>query len=108
MATLAVYETDRAHEKGVVDLDGNRVVAFHEKDPSRCSGWVNAGIYVVEPGWVDEFSRGQNLDFGFDLFPAALATGRVLLAHRLAEPVLDIGTPTDLETAQDEGLSENT
>jgi NDP-sugar pyrophosphorylase family protein len=104
VATLAVYKTDRAQEKGVVDLAGNRIIGFHEKDPSRTVGWVNAGVYVVEPAWLDEFRRGAELDFGFDLFPAALATGRELLGHRLAQPVLDVGTTKDLETVQAKGL----
>jgi mannose-1-phosphate guanylyltransferase len=105
-ATLAVYRSDHAEAKGVVDLDGDRVTAFHEKDPSRPSGWVNAGIYVVDPDWLRGFGDGRGLDFGYDLFPAALASGLGILAHRLAAPVLDIGTPADLERARAAGLRE--
>jgi mannose-1-phosphate guanylyltransferase len=105
VATLTVYETHDAEGKGVVEVDGDRVVAFHEKDPSRGSGWVNAGVYVVEPSWLAEFPRGKELDFGFDLFPNALAAGRELLAYRLAASVLDIGTPADLEKARMHGFS---
>ena len=103
-ATLAVYHSDRAQQKGVVELSGSRVTAFHEKDPNRTSGWVNAGIYVVDPGWVGGFADGAPLDFGFDLFPAALASGRELRAHRLSAPVLDVGTLDDLARARARGL----
>ena len=74
VATLAVYHSDHAEDKGVVELSDSRVTAFHEKDPARTSGWVNAGIYIVEPRWLREFQPlGEALDFGFDLFPRALA-----------------------------------
>lgn len=103
-ATLAVYHSDRAEQKGVVELSDSRITAFHEKDPNRTSGWVNAGIYVVDPGWVAGFADGAPLDFGFDLFPAALASGRELRGHRLSAPVLDVGTPEDLRRARALGL----
>jgi mannose-1-phosphate guanylyltransferase len=104
--TLAVYYSDRAQEKGVVELSDSRVTAFHEKDPDRTSGWVNAGIYVVDPDWLAGFADDAPLDFGFDLFPAALASGRELRAHRLSAPVLDVGTPEDLRRARELGLPE--
>jgi mannose-1-phosphate guanylyltransferase len=101
LATIAVYHSDGAQEKGVVDLDGTLVTAFHEKDPARTSGWVNAGVYVIEPSWLRPRPVGEFLDFGFDLFPAALAGEGQIRAHRLAEPVLDVGTPADLARAQE-------
>jgi mannose-1-phosphate guanylyltransferase len=104
VATLAVYHSDSTQEKGLVDLEGERITAFHEKDPERTSGWVNAGIYVVDPDWIASFTDDPPLDFGFDLFPAALAAGRELRAHRLTAPVLDVGTPADLDRAGEIGL----
>jgi NDP-sugar pyrophosphorylase family protein len=102
VATLAAFHTDHAQAKGVVELSGSKVTGFHEKDPDRLTGWVNAGIYVVEPGWLAEWAdRDRPLDFGFDLFPAALDAGRDLRAHRLTNPVLDIGTPGDLKKARE-------
>lgn len=105
VATLAVYHSDQAQAKGVVELDKSLITAFHEKDPAKTAGWVNAGVYIVEPGWLAEYPGGTKLDFGFDLFPAALAAGRELRGHRLASPVLDIGTPADLALARDRGLA---
>jgi mannose-1-phosphate guanylyltransferase len=104
VATLATYHSDRAEQKGVVELSDSLVTAFHEKDPNRTSGWVNAGIYVVDPSWVADAADGVPLDFGFELFPAALASGRKLRGHRLSAPVLDVGTPEDLRRARTVGL----
>jgi NDP-sugar pyrophosphorylase family protein len=100
VATLAVYRSEQAQAKGVVELEGNEVTAFREKDPEVTSGWVNAGIYIVEPVWLRGFTEPMPLDFGFDVFPATLAAGQDLRAHRLSRPVLDIGTPSDLARAR--------
>jgi NDP-sugar pyrophosphorylase family protein len=104
VATLGVFHSDDASAKGVVELSDSRVTGFHEKDRAKTSGWVNAGVYVIEPSWLAEWSdRKPPLDFGFDLFPAALAVGGEIRAHRLARPVLDIGTPADLARARELG-----
>lgn len=105
VATLAVYHSDQAEAKGLVELSDSVVTAFHEKDPARSLGWVNAGVYIVEPEWLEGFRGKAPLDFGFDLFPAALAAGRELRGHRLASPVLDIGTPADLARARERGYA---
>jgi NDP-sugar pyrophosphorylase family protein len=99
-ASLAVYQSDSVADKGVVELDGTKVTGFREKDPSLSSGWVNAGIYIVEPAWLKGCSGSSGLDFGHDVFPAALAEGRDLRAHRLREPVVDIGTPGGIADAR--------
>jgi NDP-sugar pyrophosphorylase family protein len=88
----------------VVEIDGSAVTNFHEKNPELTSGWINAGIYIVEVDWLARFPKGEFLDFGFDLFPAALRDQRSLCAHRLREPVIDVGTPEDLERARAAGL----
>src|SRR4051794_3221368 len=81
VASLGVFHSEDASTKGVVELSGSRVTAFHEKDPARTSGWANGGVYVVEPTWLAEWTdQDAPLDFGFDLFPAALGTGRALRA----------------------------
>ncbi len=104
VATIAVHHSDHAEAKGALELSDASVRAFHEKNPAITSGWVNAGIYVVDPGWLAGFADGAPLDFGFDLFPAALAAGRELRAYRLSAPVLDVGTLPDLERARALGL----
>jgi NDP-sugar pyrophosphorylase family protein len=106
VATIGVFHSEDASAKGVVELSDSHVTAFHEKDPNRTSGWANGGIYVVEPAWLAEWGdRDAPLDFGLDLFPASIEMGREVRAHRLATPVLDIGTPADLAKARELGSS---
>ncbi len=103
LATLTVYETTEIEGKGTVEVgpDG-MVAAFHEKVASRATAvaFVNAGLYVVEPALIAPLAPGVALDFGHDVFPAALDRGVRIAVHRLAAPVLDIGTPTALELAR--------
>lgn len=101
VATLAVYHSRHTEGKGVLDVNGSLVTRFREKDVTRGAGWVNAGVYLIETEWAARFPVDAPLDFGFDIFPAALAAGESLRAYRLAEPVLDIGTPESLARASE-------
>lgn len=100
-ATLTVYEWDNTSAKGVVEVDSNgRVKNFVEQDPQRTGpGLVNAGLYVVEPGLFEDCPHDTFLDFGHDVFPAALGAGHHLQTH-LISPVVDIGTPEGLASAR--------
>ena len=108
VATLAVFHSEEVEGKGIVELSEDRVTGFREKDPGASAGWVNAGAYIVDPGWLGGFEAEPKPDFGHDLFPAALAAGSELCAHRLASPVLDIGTPEDLARGRARGLPDST
>lgn len=101
-ATLAVYEREDTQEKGVVTVDENgTILSFAEKDPERAGpGLVNAGLYVIEPELLKPFPPASFLDFGHDVFPEALGHGARLHAHRIPAPVIDVGTPSDLERAR--------
>ncbi len=105
LATLCVYQRQDTSGKGVVDVDERgRVTGFAEKDPARTGpGIVNAGLYVIEPALLAGWPAGQFLDFGHDIFPAALEAGHHLHVHEIAE-VLDIGTPSDLARARAIGV----
>ena len=62
---------------------------------------MNAGLYIVDPRLLADLPAGVALDFGHDVFPAALARGERIAVHVLATPVIDIGTPAALELVRD-------
>ncbi len=101
-ATLAVHEAASAEGKGVVTADGNgRATAFLEKQGTANGPvLINSGLYILDTTFVDPLPRRIELDFGHDVFPAALARGEALYVHRLARPVIDIGTLEGIELAQ--------
>jgi mannose-1-phosphate guanylyltransferase len=102
LATLAVHEADSAEGKGVVKVNGRgRVTGFTEKGaqtPGRVL--INSGLYVIEEELVSPLVPGVELDFGRDVFPAALVAGSPLYAVRLPTPIIDIGTPGGLRIAR--------
>lgn len=108
-ATVTVYETDDVEGKGTVVTDEQGwVVRFREKQPGiLLPALVNAGLYLVEPRLVAGLPRGVALDFGHDVFPDALVRGARIRAHRLDEPVIDIGTVDGLARARDRVASED-
>lgn len=103
VATVTVYETDDVEGKGTVETDAEGwVEAFREKEPGiPTPALVNAGLYLVEPDLLAGLPLGVERDFGHDVFPEALGRGVRIRAHRLAEPVIDMGTPEGLARARD-------
>ncbi|MGH2775172.1 MAG: nucleotidyltransferase family protein [Actinomycetota bacterium] len=120
-ATVAVYASAEVEGKGLVELDdASRIRSFVEKgnrgddggsgsrglrtaDPRDDEGaaWVNAGVYVLEPSFVrDTVPEGKEVDFGNEVFPAAVGSGRRLFGHVLARAVIDVGTPEALGLAR--------
>lgn len=104
-ATLTVYASSEVDGKGTMQIaEGCIVNAFHEKAESRVengTAYVNAGLYIVDPSLLENLPAGVELDFGHDVFPAALAQGRTIAAHILATSVIDMGTPDMLNMARD-------
>lgn len=55
--------------------------------------WVNAGLYVVEPGLLDLIPTGRAVSLERETTPAALAAGARLWAYPVQGLFVDIGTP---------------
>jgi NDP-sugar pyrophosphorylase family protein len=89
LGTVAVFEKEDVAGSGVADIgSGDRIVRFIEKPASNevLSHWVNAGIYRLDEEILDAIPRGYS-DFGCDIFPEAIKSGRKLFAYRSREPV---------------------
>lgn len=100
-ATICANWLEDTHGKGVLDVDAEgRIVGFVEKPADARPGLSNAGVYVLEPSFVELSPDGAFSDFGHDVFPQALAAGRHLRVHRLDALAHDIGTPDALARAQ--------
>jgi NDP-sugar pyrophosphorylase family protein len=81
---------------GVVELDGERVVAFREAP--QLPHWVNAGLYVLEDEALDRLpERG---DHEQTTFPELAAEGK-LAAFRHEGMWLTVNTPKDLRRAEE-------
>lgn len=100
--TLLLHPNDHPLDSDLVEVDSkSRILAFHNR-PHPENVWrqnlVNAGLYVLEKDALPAFhpSHGEAaapLDFGKDVFPAMLQSGKTLLGYNSPEFIKDIGTP---------------
>lgn len=99
--SVALFERNNVSQSGVAELDGDRIVRFVEKPLANetSSRWVSAGILVVEPEVFDLIPDDQPSDFGRDIFPALLTSGRSIYGYRMGadERLWWIDTPQDYE-----------
>jgi D-glycero-alpha-D-manno-heptose 1-phosphate guanylyltransferase len=92
-ASLVVVQVPDAGRFGRVTLsDDDRVAGFEEKSLAGGAGWVNAGIYLLDPSLLTQVPVAPAIaSLERDVLPRL--AGRGLLAHRSPGPFLDIGTP---------------
>jgi len=99
-SSLALVRVPDACRFGtVVVAEDGRVESFLEKRPDAEAGaWINAGVYVLEPGLLATLPPGEPASLERDLFPRWISKG--LSGCRFPEAVfLDIGTPEDYARA---------
>ena len=94
--TMAVRPYEARVPYGLVDLDGTRITSIEEKPLAR--GFVNAGIYLLNPDVCRLVSPGESLDMP-QLIVRLLVDGRAVVGFPLREYWLDIGRLADYEQA---------
>lgn len=94
--TVAVRAYDLTVPFGIVRLDGEVVTGIDEKPLLR--GFVNAGIYLVEPVVHKLVGAGEHVDMP-DLIARAADRGERVVGFPLREYWLDIGRLADYEQA---------
>ncbi len=98
-AIISAVEMTERGQYGTVELDpGNRVVAFREKADNE-RGWVNGGIYYLDPDIFNGIEEGMNVSMEKTIFPE-LAVNGAMGAVRVQGPLLDMGTPEGLRTME--------
>jgi NDP-sugar pyrophosphorylase family protein len=97
-ASMVLARVNHAGRFGQVEADGGRVVRFVEKGSDEGPGWINAGIYLIEPHLLAAMPGGVfSLERG--VFPLWVREGR-LAAYQSAAQFLDIGTPESYRVAE--------
>lgn len=90
-ATLVAARAAGRTDGGGVRWDAEgRVVAFTERAVDA-GGWINAGVYLLEPSFLDRLPDRVPCSLEREVFPDW--AGRGLSAFSTDEPVHDIGTP---------------
>ncbi len=94
-ATIALTPVDDPSLFGVVPVDGiGKVEAFIEKPPAALAptNMINAGIYVLEPSFLERVPTGRRVSVEREVFPALVDAGSL---YALGSDALwtDMGTP---------------
>jgi NDP-sugar pyrophosphorylase family protein len=105
LGSLTVSKLDDTTRFGSVVLDETErlVVGFREKQAAQSgqSGWLNAGVYVLERELVESIPTDRPVSIERETFPELLARSGKLVAFRCQAPFYDIGTPDDFRTFQE-------
>ena len=93
--TIALYPVSEPWMFGVAAVDGEGMVTGFVEKPRRGeepSNLVNAGVWIFEPGLVDQIPTGA-VRVEETLFPSLVARRRPVLGFRFDGLWADIGTP---------------
>ena len=105
LMTIALREVDNVEGLGIADINKQmRIARFVEKpSPKEApSNLANTGLYVVSPeikkifkekGVKQIVKERHRLDFGFDMIPYIIETGRPVYGYTLKGSWYDVGTP---------------
>jgi NDP-sugar pyrophosphorylase family protein len=95
MLLVQVANTERF---GQVEVDDDsRVCAFREKGASHGTGWINAGIYLIERRLITAIPTGRPVSLEREMIPVWMQ-GK-FFGQRAAGSFLDIGTPESYAAA---------
>jgi dTDP-glucose pyrophosphorylase len=95
-ATMCVREYDIEVPYGVVNVANENIISIEEKPIHNF--FVNAGIYLLEPGCVDLIPDNEFYDMP-TLFEELIAAKEKIVSFPLQEYWLDIGIMSDYEKA---------
>jgi len=95
-ATICVREISTKIPYGVVELASNEITAIQEKP--EISHFVNAGIYVINPSFLEFIPSNQFFDMP-DLINTALINNKKVRAFPVHEYWLDVGLPETFKLA---------
>lgn len=105
LMTIGLREVENVKGYGIADINGNMQISrFVEKPrPKEApSDLANTGLYLVKPEIKEIFKEKEvkemiavkkRLDFGYDLIPYLIKTGRPVYGYPLKGSWYDIGTP---------------
>ena len=95
LATIAVSRVPNPSAYGVIEQDENGFITAFKEKPGRnetSSNLINAGIYIFEPGLLDEIPEGRKVSVERETYPLLLEKGYRLSAYDKCSYWLDIGT----------------
>ncbi|TBW32965.1 HAD-IIIA family hydrolase [Siculibacillus lacustris] len=100
LGAVALRRVDDAGRYGSVDVDGDRITGFREKQPGGGAGLINGGNYLLSKEILERVAPVSSLER--DVLPDLAAEGRLIGGAFDDAYFIDIGLPETYERAQTE------
>lgn len=96
---VALAQVPEAARYGVVQLNGDRLAGFIEKNHAAGAGLVNAGVYRVQRSLMADYSHADSFSFEHEVLVPAVVREPVI-GYTRTKGFIDIGVPEDFHRAQ--------
>lgn len=105
MTTIVVYQNKKPFPKSSVCFnEKGEVNSFKERpeyeEITSKEVWSNASFYIFQPEIFDFIPKDKPSDFGYDIFPKLIASGKKMIAYKQKGFLLDIGNMKKLNEAE--------
>ena len=98
-ASIAAVRVEDGRRYGGLEWSpDHRITAFHEKSAVPGPRWINGGVYIFEPEFLDALPDRAPLSLETEVFPVWIAHG--IHAFESGARFIDIGTPESYALAQ--------
>lgn len=97
-AALLLAKVNDTSRYGTVCVDKDRITAFEEKKEGSGSGWINAGVYLLNSSLISSIPPGEFYSLERQFFPGLIKQG--LFGFRSGGQFIDIGTPKSYAVAE--------
>jgi mannose-1-phosphate guanylyltransferase len=97
LVTIALTTVKEPEHYGVAMLKGEKIIGFLEKPKEAQSNLINAGVYIIEPGFLEELPK-ENVFMIENVFENVAKEGR-LFGYVYDGKWYDLGTPERYEEA---------
>ena len=92
--SLAAIQVQDCSRYGSLSIADKNVINFHEKKPFKIKGYINAGLYHLEPSIFSNHSLQDSFSLEEEIFPKLADIGK-LGAVEIETEFIDIGVPDD-------------
>lgn len=96
VATLLVHPNNHPYDSDLLELDKDKKVkAMYPKPHNQdfiYHNCVNAAVYILSPEIFKYIENDKPQDFGKDIFPKVIKSGKNIFGYKSAEYIKDMGT----------------
>ena len=104
-AVIALTEVNNSSRYGSIEISGDRIIEFNEKNKHSDSGLINGGIYILRKKIFKNY-KNKFISLEKDIFPNLLLNNQ-LGGKKVIGYFIDIGTPESLSKAKKRIWSKN-